>query len=93
MLVILGDINIHIDNISNPATKHLVSILIIFSLNQLVKSATHDGGHILDIVATNNVNIPLEKISTIDTASISDHYLVTFVIDCDYKSKNILKVL
>ena len=56
-LLVFGDINIHVDYISKSSTQQLYTSLDIFGPNLLVKSATHIGGHILDIVATSNANM------------------------------------
>ena len=70
------------DDDSKSETKDLFTVLDIFRLNQLVQSATHIGGHILDIVATDSVNISCDSVEVIKTATTSDHYLVKFAIKC-----------
>ena len=51
-ILLVGDINFHLDNKTSPDTKKFLTILNSFSFVQLVDSVTHIGGHILDFVAT-----------------------------------------
>ena len=48
--IILGDVNIHLDVTTDPATKKFSSIVDSFGLRQMVETATHRAGHTLDIV-------------------------------------------
>jgi hypothetical protein len=48
-LFILGDLNIHLDDISLPHTKQLNEILTAHGLVQHVTQPTHSDGHLLDV--------------------------------------------
>ncbi|XP_063953981.1 uncharacterized protein LOC135153775 [Lytechinus pictus] len=47
-LVITGDFNIHLDNLTLPNTKKFNELLSSYGLVQMVTSPTHERGHILD---------------------------------------------
>ena len=51
--IITGDFNLHIDNISDPRTQQFMSLLENSNLTQHVSFPTHQHGHILDLVITN----------------------------------------
>ena len=48
--VILGDVNVHLDVTTDPASKKFSSIVDSFGLRQMVETATHQAGHTLDVV-------------------------------------------
>ena len=74
-LLILGDFNIPMDNPEHPKTAKFNDILDTFGLRQHVKSATHNSGHILDLILTREE----ECISnSIKDKLISDHSAVLF---------------
>ena len=50
--IIIGDLNFHLDKVSNRTTKKFKNILSEFGLVQHVKEPTHIHGHILDVVIT-----------------------------------------
>ena len=54
-LLIVGDLNIHVDS-SNNESQSFLDIL-----NANVKSSTHQKGHILDLVITREHSNPLKK--------------------------------
>ena len=51
-MIILGDVNLHLDDASNPHTIQFSTILEQFCLVQHVHSITHHRGHTLDVVIT-----------------------------------------
>lgn len=74
-IIILGDLNIHLNketlNVSN-----FNEILDIFSLKQFVSSPTHFFGNTLDPVISSNPVNSLE----ISNPTVSDHYLLKFKV-------------
>ncbi len=91
-ICLIGDINIPnydwdlgIPTSSNNKAETYYNIFQDFSLEQLVKSATHINGNILDLVLTNfpnkfkNLHVEKETFS-------SDHYLVHFTINMIVKN-------
>ena len=71
-VLILGDFNIHIDNTSDPSTKAFLQTLETFDLQQHVNVATHEAGHILDLVVTRNSEDNIFSV-TVEDCSVSDH--------------------
>ena len=53
-LFFLDDFKIKIDNINNYNTQHFDKLLHNFNLSQHVFFPTHDSGHILDLIITND---------------------------------------
>ena len=79
LLLIGGDMNIHFDNESDLHCRSFLSLLDSFNLHQLVNETTHNQGHILDVLITNEQDKCHEvKVSDV---GLSDHYLITANID------------
>ena len=74
-IILLGDINIHMDNINHPLTKDFTSCLDSFGLQQHIHFPTHSKGHVLDLVCCSGVT-PFNCSAT--DLPISDHMLITF---------------
>ena len=74
-LIILGDINIHLDR-DIADTKKFNNLLSSHGLVQLVTGPTHRRGHTLDVVITR----PSSLVTEISAAlpSLSDHSIITF---------------
>ncbi|KAK7895247.1 hypothetical protein WMY93_020572 [Mugilogobius chulae] len=77
-VIILGDLNIHIDNINNSLCKDFLSCLDSFGLKQYIKFPTHCKGHILDLVCCSGLT-PTQ--CTPHTLSFTDHLLITFNVN------------
>jgi hypothetical protein len=82
-LVIVGDFNVHLDDIQSAITVGVNKVLSDFDLLQLVTGPTHSHGHTLDvfivsneITATVNINPPI----------FSDHSLITAQLDMTAES-------
>ena len=52
-IFVVGDLNVHFDNLSDPCTAALNAVLANLSLEQLVNVPTHRRGHTLDWLITN----------------------------------------
>lgn len=87
-ILLVGDLNIHVDDTSKLATKQLLTVFETFSLNQLVNSATHTGNHTLDIVACTNSIVPDDSVNVTESGTTSDHFLVNFSIDQESHSSD-----
>lgn len=73
-LLIVGDLNIHVDDLNDPASQHLARLIDSLSLCQFVSDCTHLGGHTLDLVISDPRD-PL--VSRVEVGSLfSDHYAV-----------------
>ena len=73
-LLILGDLNFHVDDPGNSHATQFKDILEAFNLRQLVKGATHANGHTLDLLITTDDSL-VKRVMVRDPA-ISDHYAV-----------------
>ena len=73
-LVLVGDLNFHLDKPSDPESKRVLSLLESLHFTQNVSSATHRSGHILDVVITRDNEHVLQDLTVSDM--ISDHNLV-----------------
>ena len=54
-IILLGDFNIHMDNINLPLTKDFTSCLESFGCQQHTTFPTHSKGHILDLICCSGV--------------------------------------
>lgn len=73
-LVILGDFNVHADNINDNLTSSFLNILETFDLKQHVSVPTHSSGHTLDLFITRNAQDVLQL--GICEPFLSDHSAV-----------------
>jgi len=78
MLMILGDLNIHVDDATDSGASKLSDILASHSLHQHMKSLTHISGHTLDLFITRD-DLPV-AMSPIDPPLLSDHSFI--VAEC-----------
>ena len=80
-LLIVGDFNIHVDDVENSESANFLALIDSFDLRQMVSFSTHINGHSLDLVIVRNSEPlgPVENIETIDPA-LSDHLAVKFKI-------------
>ena len=77
-LVLLGDFNIHFDDLTDNQTRKFLDILNLHSLTQHVTGRTHKNGHALDLILTRDLE---DIVCTIDVAEpcvISDHSAIDF---------------
>ena len=51
-LIVAGDFNIHYDSTDNQHTWKFLDLLNSMNLQQSVEEATHNKGHILDLIIT-----------------------------------------
>ncbi|KAG8008872.1 Rab3 GTPase-activating protein catalytic subunit [Nibea albiflora] len=72
-LIILGDLNLHVDSPSCHSATEFLQLLDCFNLTQLVDVPTHTKGHTLDLVITDSV--PLSKPQAYDLG-VSDHKII-----------------
>ena len=53
-LLLFGDFNLHLELLTDSNTSNFYNLLKQFSLEQLIKSATHIKGGILDLIIKSN---------------------------------------
>ena len=73
-VVVLGDLNIHVDNPSDSSAIELFKVLDYFHLTQHVTGPTHNKGHTLDLVISNTN--PIHSLN-VQNIGVSDHYMIT----------------
>ena len=74
-MIILGDLNIHDEDIENIDRRNYHDLLDSFDLKQIVKVVTHEDGHTLDhIVIPTGSNVQFTEIE--QSHKISDHYFI-----------------
>ena len=77
--IILGDMNIHIDNPSSPLAADFLHVLDCLNLTQHVDAPTHTRGRTLDLVITDSPSI--KDLSVYDLG-VSDHSIISMDISC-----------
>ena len=80
--LICGDLNIHLDDQKSGNTTKLTDLLASYGLHQYVRDATHNKGHILDVVISSHQIVNPNSVTVDSHASEMfpncDHYPVTF---------------
>ena len=82
-LLVAGDFNLHVDNISAPGIANFSEILVNYDLQQHVNQPTHSGGHVLDLVITSSEH-PVTNLHVIDY-DLSDHSSVIFNVYSEHR--------
>ena len=77
-VIMLGDINIHIDDASLSSTSNFMDIVTSCGMQQLVTGPTHRAGHTLDVVIVHNTT---SATVVIEPPVISDHSVITVTVD------------
>ena len=54
-ILILGDVNYHLEDTSNGQTRDFLELLDVLNLSQLVNQPTHRLGHTLDCIITEKI--------------------------------------
>ena len=87
-LVIVGDINIHLDNTSLCHTQNFMKSLEATGLQQHIQEPTHYIGHTLDVLISRDDSTLLSNISVVDIGLCNkegkltgDHYATVFSIN------------
>jgi exonuclease III len=82
-IIILGDINVHMDDRSDPYTRRMNDLLQEYGFHQHVQTQTHVKGHILDVVITRDTSNILQQIEVADpylcnnsNEIVHDHFAV-----------------
>ena len=73
-LLIVGDVNVHLDDETDSSTIKFQHLLAAHGLVQRVQTATHSGGHTLDVVITRDET--QINLLHVDPPVLSDHSLI-----------------
>jgi hypothetical protein len=83
-IIVVGDVNFHLENLSNPNTPKLKSVLEACGMRQHVTEPTHVAGHILDVLITRDTDSTVSNIEISDPDPVNngntsrDHFAVVF---------------
>ena len=89
-IVLAGDINIHCEA-ENDSSHKLSEILLSFNLKQNVNQPTNKFGHIIDVVIS-PLNKHLVTNVNVCDVSLSDHFLVSFQLNCTAQLSEIQEI-
>ena len=90
-LIIVGDLNMHLDDTISGYTRRFSEILLDFDLVQLIKEPTHLAGYLLDVVI--EPKTLAEPTVMVDPPVISDPSLIScgFLMEKDAKCNSRIK--
>ena len=77
LVCLVGDMNIHFDNLLQSLTKQTLTTLSLYSLAQVINKPNHKCGHIIDWVIVRPDDEIHEK-STVSDSLESDHYCIKY---------------
>ena len=77
-LIILGDINLHLNKLEDTDGKVLCDILEAFNITQHIKFPTHNLGHTIDVIATGNIQ---NRNFTMPGPYSSDHQVIAVQLE------------
>ena len=65
-LILVGDINFHLDDLNDYYAKRFMSLITRLNLKQLVNEPTHQLGHTLDVVITRENDDFVRRVKVLD---------------------------
>ena len=78
-VMIIGDINVHDEDINNPDKIPYNEMLVLFNLQQMVTSITHESDHMLDhIILREGNNLNIEEPT--QGHKITNHWMIKTMI-------------
>lgn len=89
-ILILGDLNIHVDQKDCVLAKDFLSLLDCFNFTQFVNVPTHWKGHTLDLVTANYAFV--SNLSTVDVG-LSDHSAILFNLEVSYSLRPVARTV
>jgi hypothetical protein len=78
-ILLVGDLNVHMDNPNDSECRRLSKIVSSLGFQQMVTGPTHQGGHTLDVVLSRSDR--LVTAIAVEDICMSDHFLVTIATD------------
>ena len=75
-ILIVGDVNIHLDTVDDNWTMKFNTIMDCFGLVQNISTPTHKAGHTLDVVVTKSSGQLFSVKCDVHVPSVSDHSLI-----------------
>ena len=86
--LIVGDLNIRVDNDNECYVKRFLDLLNQYGLSQYVQDPTHTAGHIIDLIIAHDSDDLIDSISVHDLG-LSDHSLVLCKLNTTTNCKNV----
>ncbi|XP_076118485.1 uncharacterized protein LOC143099274 [Alosa pseudoharengus] len=83
-ILILGDFNIHMDNVNDCLTIAFQSLIEHVGFTQHVQGPTHSLGHTLDLVITKGLDVS----TAVKDLALSDHFCVFFDVSMSPHTQN-----
>ena len=90
-LVVLGDFNIHVNDIDDPNTSIFLDTMTALGLKQHVRGPTHKSGNCLDLIFTEEMS-RTKAIRCSQSMSVSDHNSIQCILNIpkeDYAQKEV----
>ena len=81
-LIICGDFNFHVDDLTNPDAAKFLNFLESTDLKYNVTAPTHRQGHSLDLILSREDENIVSDIRILPSDNISVHSLITGILDC-----------
>ena len=78
-MIMMGDLNLHLDVTLNPSAVRFQTAIENYGLLQHISSPTHRAGHILDVFIT-RTDIPVHDVD-VQPPEMSDHSFITLSVD------------
>ena len=91
-LIIMGDLNIHIDNTTNADARRLINAVSATGMVLHVREPTHRKGHTLDVLMTRSTDEHLVRNVTITDMGLSDQFAVNFNINIVQRRSDLMKI-
>ena len=76
-LYILGDFNIHVNDVSDKPARDFLEMIESLNMRQHVDTETHEAGNTLDLLISHRDDNLVENVQ-VENSHISDHYTVIF---------------
>ena len=91
-LIIMGDLNIHIDNTTNADARRLINFVDATGMVSHVLEPTHRKRHTLDVLMTLSTDEHLVRNITITDMGLSNHFAVNFNINIVQRRTGLMKI-
>ena len=84
-VILMGDVNIHLDVVNDPHAINWRCVMDSHGLTRHVTSPTHQQGHILDVIVIRS-DCPVTDVR-IELPTLSDHAYITFGVDLQFSRR------
>ena len=91
ILVIVRDLNLHVDCLHDKDAKNFAEILQTYGLKQHVQVSTHESGQTLDLIiawSNNDITVSSPKVAVV----LSDHFFIECNLNIPRPSPTVNKI-